>query len=265
MRKPAGKCIFCGQGNLSKEHLWPQWSFEYLPKFRSHTTIEQRFTYSVKNDPDPDSIKRERQGQTWSKTLRVVCVSCNTGWMSQIEEQAKEILVPLITAHSHEVSKASLILLSQWIALKIMISEQNYPSEVVTPQEERSAFKETLAIPPNFKIWIARCGEGGWGAAFWRHTAKISLPFAEVFSNGRSKNTHSVSFGIGNLFVLVHHSTVSGVLERIPVLHQGLTQVYPLKKELSWPSMPITWQTANSIASILYKTTNGPNVLRLKE
>lgn len=30
--KLPGRCIFCGGGNLSKEHFWPEWASALLPR-----------------------------------------------------------------------------------------------------------------------------------------------------------------------------------------------------------------------------------------
>jgi hypothetical protein len=107
--KPPGKCNFCGRGNLSKEHFWPEWASALLPRYPDNRHVEQTVD-----------------------AMRV---------------------------------------LAQWITLKIMVGERNHPEDAVTPPEDRVAFMSTLEVPPNSRMWIAKCGTGGWETRYVRHAA----------------------------------------------------------------------------------------------
>lgn len=80
----ARACIFCGkEGNLSKEHLWPDWlSKMYIRAgdekhtFGSETYLNKEMVH--------DGVY-ERPGHLFSLKNRVVCQSCNNGWMSEVE------------------------------------------------------------------------------------------------------------------------------------------------------------------------------------
>jgi hypothetical protein len=72
--------------------------------------------------------------------------------------------------------------------------------------KQRQAFRATLAIPGNFRIWIGRCGVDGWQTAYWRHASTFSTS-PDIKPEHPFKNTHSVTFGIGELLVtaLTYH------------------------------------------------------------
>jgi hypothetical protein len=147
--KSAGKCIFCGGGNLSKEHFWPEWASALLPNYPDNQHVEQLFTFTEVTKLTRAPEVRSKQGHAWTKKIRAVCVSCNTGWMSTLETAVKPILTPLIATQPHTLSLNSMDILAKWISLKIMVGEHNHPKDAVTPLEDRLKFKSSLEIPPN--------------------------------------------------------------------------------------------------------------------
>lgn len=202
--KPPGKCIFCERGNLSKEHFWPEWATALLPKYPDNRHVEQLFTVTEKTRLVRPPEVKSRQGHSWTKKIRAVCRSCNSGWMSVLENAAKPILTPLIATQPHRLTVDAMRILAQWIGLKIMVGERNHPEDSVTPLEDRAKFRSTLEIPQNFRIWIAKCGAGGWETGYLRHAATIGTS-PIVMPHHRFKNIHSVAFGIGDLFVFALH------------------------------------------------------------
>lgn len=83
------KCIFCKrQGKASREHLWPRWAQDAL-KDEERT---QPVPYSIElHDQDPVVW----DAPPFTATLKDVCRECNSGWMSQIEAEAKIYMEPL--------------------------------------------------------------------------------------------------------------------------------------------------------------------------
>jgi hypothetical protein len=235
--KPPGKCIFCGGGNLSKEHFWPEWASALLPHYPINQHVEQLFTFTEVTKLNGPPEVRSKPGNLWTKKIRVVCGACNNGWMSILETDVQPILTPLIITQPHTLTDNSMEILAKWIALKIMVGEHNNPKDAVTPVEAREKFKSTQEIPPNFNIWIAKCGVGGWQTAYVRHTATVSL--TPVFKpNHQFKNTHSVTFGIGDLFVLVLHSTVKDLDLNLTFEPSGegvIFPLFPIIGSINWP------------------------------
>ena len=118
------RCIFCGEGNLSKEHFWPEWAASLLPSYLINQHEERSFTISNKTIMNPPKI-RTKSGNAWTKKIRVVCETCNNGWMSQLEASAKPLLTPLIAGRPCIISESTAQIIAKWITLKVLVAENN--------------------------------------------------------------------------------------------------------------------------------------------
>lgn len=130
--KPPGRCIFCDrQGNLSKEHLTADWIKNYVP--RVHKATERYRTHasasrgSQQFQLDPDSSKTIVPGDPASHRKRVVCVSCNQGWMGKLQETTKKHLVPLIKGDWSEFKDDARSTLASWAVMRTMVIEFTHP------------------------------------------------------------------------------------------------------------------------------------------
>ena len=241
-RQAQGKCVFCGGGNLSKEHFWPEWASPLLPSYPVNQHVEHTIT-TVNKGTVISSGKREKPGHAWTKKVRVVCETCNNGWMSRLETAAKPFLTPLITGTPCTVTASAAQAISRWIAMKVMVAEHNLKGDAVSTEEQRGSLRATLAIPGSFRIWVGRCGVDGWQTAYWRHCATVSLS-PDIMPEHKFKNLHSVTFGIGQLLVFVLHTTVKGLDLEVGLSGNGM--MVPL-----WPpNVPFTWPPARTLTSI---------------
>jgi hypothetical protein len=85
--KGPGRCIFCGSFGLTKEHIWPQWSFNYVPK-GENTKHTRGLVQSSNASPRIKGIRKIKRhnGAVNTTQIRVVCkIRCNSGWMSVLE------------------------------------------------------------------------------------------------------------------------------------------------------------------------------------
>ena len=114
-------------------------------------------------DPDTRALqvgipargKMARPGDSRSKGLKVVCQSCNNGWMSRLQSAAKPYLEPLLVADFVALHRNAQMALAAWAAMFTMVWEfADPPTACITPAE-RMLFKEAQLTPPNWFIWIA--------------------------------------------------------------------------------------------------------------
>jgi hypothetical protein len=150
-------------------------------------------------------------------------------------------------------------ILAQWITLKILVAEHNEPDEWVTPLEERAAFMADRTIPPNFRIWLGYCGRYGWQAAYLRHSGRMMWSTGE---RPARKNVHSVTFGIGDLFVHAFHSTLPGLaLYSFNETAGLLTLLHPSVGPVMWPPQKrISLPQARAIADAYKTATSGSHI-----
>ena len=256
-----GRCIFCDGGDLSKEHFWPEWAAPLLPSYPVNQHIERSITVTNKTRVT-SSTKRDKPGNAWTKKVRVVCQTCNNGWMSELETAARPVLTPLIAGSPCTVTEEAAQVIARWIAMKVMVAEHNLRGDAVSTAGQRESFRSTLAIPLDFRIWVGRCGVDGWQTAYWRHASTVSLS-PDIRPEHRFKNLHSVTFGIGQLLVFVLHTTVSGLDLGVNLSQNGMmVPIWPYGGPIAWPSTKVlTGLEATIIAHSLDQAFRSDNVI----
>lgn len=210
MAKSSGKCIFCQRhGNMSKEHFWSDWMAqlfpsEALPAHHEFVSVKSRKIISVYENT------LTRQGGAITKKLRVVCQTCNNGWMSRLEDDVKPFLTPLIRGEPIILDLEQQRTLAEWITLKMMVAEFNIPAEVVIPQIDRDALYLKRIIPSYFRIWAISSNSEKWRSRYIRHNATFSLP-GTVPTFKTKRNTQTIAWGVGKIFIYVMMSTAPGL------------------------------------------------------
>ena len=260
MSKKQKFCIFCEGSGLSKEHFWPEWASEHLPLFEPNTRVEEQIVQDW-NGKISTARKLERQGHTWNKTLRVVCEGCNNGWMSRLEEACKPLLLPMIRGQKVYLGVEAQTQILTWVALKAMVAEQSIPDELVTTAELRRALYVSNKIPENFSVWIGRCDDKGWQASYFRQTATITAT-SPSSNETYSRNTHSICFGLGKLFVLALHTTDSSVANRL-FFNYPIMRKLMLSGTVEWPPPPVSSQIASEIAYGRLNPLNQGHIMRV--
>jgi hypothetical protein len=78
-------CRFCGATDrkITKEHVWPEWLADFLPRPRSLAHAERWSSTS----------RRQAFRQPFlSATVKAFCDECNNGWVAELEAVAKPII-----------------------------------------------------------------------------------------------------------------------------------------------------------------------------
>ncbi len=156
--RPQRLCIFCGRPRLTREHVWADWLKRYIPK----TAANYSYLSATLHPAHSEFQRKKISGDLRSRKLRVVCTSCNTGWMSQLQERAKPYLLPLIHGDTTAFYTDAQQLLSAWIAMFVMVAEHFDRYKVVSTNRERRYLRKELRAPPNWRIWIGDYQHGNW-------------------------------------------------------------------------------------------------------
>jgi hypothetical protein len=143
-------CAFCGAcEHMSQEHVFPQWLADELPQ------TEGTFTHSRDPDTGPPT--------NWTNVKIDVKVpigeGCNTGWMSDLEGDAKPILRELLTARRQRttLSMDDQDTLALWIAKTVYMHELSLAERTIPA----GAYRELHAArtpPANARIWLSAYG-----------------------------------------------------------------------------------------------------------
>ena len=141
-------CIFCGDPASSKEDAWPLWLLRRIGA----------------SGPGEMSAERGRAGVfRWHQAkaglpIRCVCRSCNNGWMSRLESQAKPVIEQLLGDDPVTLNLDDQKILAAWAIKCVMVCEGlRLEQSWAFTQEERAQLRESLALPSRARVWIAKC------------------------------------------------------------------------------------------------------------
>jgi hypothetical protein len=151
-------CLFCPTEKLTNEHIWPDWLVKEfskrLPKQKGlYTSTVTHHGKFIRSYPANDITEKRK----------LVCEPCNSIWMSQLENETKQILLPLIL-HADTPKYFSVLdqcTIAAWMTLRSMVFDGINPScrdgHYYYSLSERTAFalSDYLAPPPNTTIWLA--------------------------------------------------------------------------------------------------------------
>ncbi|MCK8493564.1 hypothetical protein M0L20_16985 [Spirosoma sp. RP8] len=162
-------CIFCGSRPLTGEHFWSKWlkplidehaKGKYVPNMHmfAYSEIENFGTNREREIKQPK--KRTGPAESWQP--KVVCSTCNNGWMSGIDDAAKPILSKLIIGDSINIGNEERAIISRWLYLKTIIGEFKSNNDKLITKAERYHFKETREVPEKWDFWLARVNPPDW-------------------------------------------------------------------------------------------------------
>ena len=206
--KRTSRCIFCDGASsspMSAEHLWPAWMAPFFQRTAHDVRIESHVRGPHSSFPFGFPPGQAFHGHNTTKKLKVVCRSCNNGWMSQIERDAKDSLTKLMLSKKCLLSPNDQIALAHWIALKVIVAEHNRPGNFVTTREAHEAFYLHRTMPRLMHIFLFRCWDPMWRSTFRRHTANVvAAPIVPLDSD--PPNTQCVTIGIRDLLIFTYQS-----------------------------------------------------------
>lgn len=255
-------CIFCGnEGQLSKEHIWPEWMRGYLPLIGDGKYKTWSETFKWKDLLNTKS--NTRPGHLTTKKVRVVCKSCNNGWMSTLESEAKHVIVRILQRQAFRIVATDQLILSQWITLKTIVGEHVEPDLYVTPKEDRRKFFESRIIPDFFAIYIgshSSRSDSAWLRISNTLASSASGPLPQLVEAKR--NTQSVSFICGPLFIFVLAIREDGINPTEFMSLKKVVRIFPsLSADIDWPPKNVlTERDMGQIAYALDELKNMDNV-----
>jgi hypothetical protein len=178
------KCAFCNrEAELTREHIWSDWIGRSFPKNRRYLMS----THDAKGD-----VKTWEKSELNEKT-RIVCSDCNNGWMSRLENSAKPLLENMILRGSPlSIFPTGSYTVACFAFKNAVITDQMSKDRALFYSEsERKAFKEDLALPKDFHVWLA---------TYPRHRGLFDGYYSEAPAQERDRfRLHVLTYGAGYL------------------------------------------------------------------
>jgi hypothetical protein len=166
------KCIFCGRKPLTGEHPWPDWFRSHFSAAKNESMISCRHTFrDVNGTIDRAPPEQSRTGSPISRmTLKVVCARCNNGWMSQIQEAAKPILIRFLSEWPQLDAREQRIL-STWATMFTMVIDFDDMRYQAIPYRHRVTLRTTKRPPSDWSVFIAHYTGLFWHTSLKHHVA----------------------------------------------------------------------------------------------
>lgn len=192
------------------------------------------------------SFRPERQGDPLRMKLRIVCVECNSGWMSRLQTAAKPHLLPLLRQDWTSFTEEAGETLAAWTAMTATVVGYADPPTASSHWAERVHLMEHSRAPENWDIWMAPYF-GEQNRSF-RHTAieafgphgRTYLPDAKGFL---------VTLRIGGLALIVLRTPFDWKVEGMGhwLESQGVRSLWPPQGPIEKPFQNLNDETAVSL------------------
>jgi len=224
-------CIFCGTDTkLTKEHIWPDWLKNYIPKdmpnYLAAKTIESFEKASEQ------TVKRIG-GDPHSRRVKCVCGDCNNGWMSDLQQLAKPIVVPIIEGKSVTLNEKEQKIIASWSAMAVMCSEQGDPPNIAIAQGLRDIlFQHHVPPKKRWRTWVALHNRRDLKMSWARHHFLLAQDeeHTKRFETEPFYNSQSSTYMVGPLLLHTISSDVEDAVRKYRVLyalHPKVFEIFP--------------------------------------
>lgn len=253
-KPPPRRCLFCGGSGLTEEHFWGDWAAKLFPRTSHDKRLISIYDFKGADGRPAEPTERQvRSGHTVKWVQKVVCGTCNNGWMGTIENRAIPILLDITKSAPRELSDEDRSNLALWITLKNMISETMLPQHAVWSSADYEAFYKTRQIPRSISIWLAQCIAPKWDATLFEHSTTMGSSLTPYPDDTR-KNVKTITIRFGDLRIF-------SLISPIPELHylfgeafgEPIVPLYPFRvPPKPWPPVrDITPEEGETLARAL--------------
>src|ERR1035437_3403691 len=144
-------CLSCEEPivNRAKEHVIPEWLLKVLD-------VQYEQLIQAIAAGSEEQIQKERRFTFDSFQEGRVCELCNGGWMSDLEGQAKPLLVPLMKGEMglSSLSDSESVLVARWAAKTAIVLSNCIELDKPAPAGSLRFLKENgTALPSGFGVF----------------------------------------------------------------------------------------------------------------
>lgn len=175
------------------------------------------------------------------QTVDTVCHTCNNTWMSRLEEKNIPSLKPMVDGTPIEIDLGRQRLLREWAVKTTMINDSTKVRNGIQKfynSAERTAMRESYAIPDRTRIWIAKLGESNLGI----HGTDFTITNGAGLRFGEGSVTTIYMGQFVTQVVTEHikpeyvHLDIPSVVPRAGDWKNRLIETWPtVSKKISWP------------------------------
>lgn len=196
LTQKAGTCIFCGGTRLTKQHVIPDWMSVHLTpspynQSLSNLSISSDLAEKISVIHPPEILIKNHNASFGQFKIRNVCLSCNGGWISRLEQASVDIFTKVLKGDDFIFEKRDAKKLAMAIVVITMMNEFTDPNKErrAIPAFHRKYLMDRLAVPPNWTIGIALMSENGESMSRNHHIVRPSTSVGASSSPSFHVNT----------------------------------------------------------------------------
>jgi hypothetical protein len=156
------QCLFCERRANSDEDIWPKWLLK---------AVGPRRLYAFRGGTAP----RERKVGSLKFKARLVCRTCNNGWMSRLENNVRPVLTPMLQGGSALLRRRERHRLALWgVKMSMLVEHTLGGGPTYWTERERRAFAAPPhPYPPSTETFIGSYEGDQWRAMLQGKSADI--------------------------------------------------------------------------------------------
>lgn len=216
---------------MTAEHIWPQWLEDVIPRYYARTD------HHVTAWNMAPRTQRATKNRAIATTKRV-CGPCNSGWMSQLEQAVKPLIVGPIAGRPATFDAAAQTTIATWAIKTAMTLGLSFPGENPIPSEHYRLMAAQQQPPPNTTVLtIGYTGREYSHIGVWKALSMVRA--------GEDKpdlpNTYVTTISAGHFVFQVLGSTIElpELPKRATALRAVSDYIWPLQgKPIQWPPGP---------------------------
>jgi hypothetical protein len=218
---------------MSQEHVFPAWQADLFPDLQEVDYI-RAFQSST-----GEGSSQSWPGKPFGVTVGDFCEKCNTGWMSDLEDEAKPVLAPLIQDEPGPLTILEQELITRWTTKTVLaVGPTNAGGRQVASDEVYRWFGAKRMPLPSSIAWVGRYdGTGQFPISFHQHGIVFAPEDgpAPNREDGDPTNAFHAVYAIGHLALfLFSHELPDG-----PMATGGSdatrTLIWPTQAAVHWP------------------------------
>lgn len=225
-RRAAGHCIFCGTREVTKAHVFAKsWTglFDEPNDIREHEVVH-RYTH-----PETGEQHEMKRAKTFALMSRNVCGTCNSGWLSELEERVKPVMADFAANRPVVLDAAEQTDLALWASVTILIAMSMDPDAADFADPVLAPSLRSMRTPtPGMDIWLGANshGEMGWVGS---HSLNISPAPEHKGAWGAT-----ITFGYAVIHIICHDVPEQRIRLKRDA-RRSLRRIWGAQERVTWP------------------------------
>lgn len=168
-KKQQGRCIFCNGFGLSKQHVIPDWiSSLGFPAADNHiqNVYGRKFYFGEGVDGvQPLTVNhwsKKHNGVLEQRKVRNVCIKCNNGWISVVEQEAKPFIKKMVKGEQIQLDRSGCDKVALAFVLMSILLEYTAPTPryIIVRSRMLIDIMARKVVPEGWEVGVIRMADG---------------------------------------------------------------------------------------------------------